>query len=61
MMQTGVYIISETDTVVQDCGAGLIQSGSVKFLNTDPDPQNPDPMRIWIHKGKFEDNFFSKF
>jgi hypothetical protein len=41
----------------QGCGSGLIHSGSgsTKFLN-------PDPMRIRIHKGKFEDKFFfSKF
>jgi hypothetical protein len=47
----------------QGCGSGFIQSGSgssifpqsgsgsTKFLN-------PDPMRIRIHKGKFEEKFF---
>jgi hypothetical protein len=44
-------IMTGTGTDTQGCGSGLIQSGSAKFLN-------PDPMRIRIHNGKFEDKFF---
>jgi hypothetical protein len=54
---------SEKHEYRQGCGSGLIQygsgsgssifpqSGSTKFLN-------PDPIRIRIHKGKFENKFF---
>jgi hypothetical protein len=46
------------------CGSGLIQSGSGSGSTIFPQSEsgtskflNPDPMRIRIHKGKFEDNF----
>jgi hypothetical protein len=49
-----VKMKAKTHSKDQDCGSGFIQSGSTKFLI-------PDPMRIRIHKVKFEDKFFSKF
>ena len=48
----------------QGCGSGLIQSGSGSGIFPQSGSTkllNPDPMRIRIHKGKFEDKFFSKF
>jgi hypothetical protein len=48
---------------MQGCGSGLIQSGSGSGSSVFPQSGstkllNPDPMRIRIHKGKFEDKFF---
>jgi hypothetical protein len=69
-MGSEIEFLIEVRSREQGCESGLIQSGSgsgssifpqygsgsTKFLN-------PDTMRIWIriHKGKFEDLFFSMF